>query len=66
MQELNDLIEDPRKSGSIALIRKVRGESKLPTNEILRNFRDDIEADIKYVTWKIKQKIGFELPDGLK
>jgi len=66
IQFLNELIEDPRKSGSLILIRKIRGESKLPTNEVLRDFRDDIEADIKYVSWKIRYKLGFKLPDGLK
>jgi len=66
MRELNDLIENPRIGGSLALLRKIRGEGKIPTNEKLRNFRDEIESDIKYITGKIKTKIGYELPDGIK
>lgn len=67
MRLLNEIIEDPRKGGSLALIRKIRGESKVPTNEILRDFRDEIEDDyIKKATNRIKSKLGFRLPDGLK
>ena len=66
MRELNDLIEDPRKGASLVLIRKIKGEGKIPTNEKLRNFRDEIENDIRYITTKIKNKIGYSLPDGIK
>jgi len=66
MQLLIDLVEDPRKAGSIALIRKIKGESKIPTSEYYDDVLHEIEADLKYVDWKLKRKIGFDLPDGIK
>lgn len=67
MRLLNEAIEDPRKGGSLALIMKIKGESKVPTNEVLRDFRDEIEDDyIDKAVNRIKGKLGFKLPDGLK
>lgn len=66
MQFLIELVEDPRKSGSIALIRKIKGESKIPANEYYSTLLEEIEDDIKYINWKLKRKLGFGLPDGLK
>ncbi|MGD9276343.1 MAG: hypothetical protein PVJ67_04170 [Candidatus Pacearchaeota archaeon] len=66
MQFLIELVEDPRKAGSIALIKKIKGESRIPTNEYYDDLLHDIEDDIKYTHWKLRKGLGFKLPDGLK
>lgn len=63
---LVEVMENPR-AGYIALIKRVKPESSEPINIILLDFQKEIDNEIKSITHKILQEIGFEkLPDGIE
>ena len=66
MKLLDEIIYYPSKYGYYALIARIKGESKPPTSIELLRFKEDIEDDIKYIIGKIRRKLGFGLPDGIK
>jgi len=44
----------------------LKSESRPPTSINLLNFKIKMEKEIRRVCRKIENKIGFEIPDGLK
>ena len=45
---------------------ELKSESRPPTSINLLNFKIKMEKEIRRVCRKIENKIGFEIPDGLK
>ena len=65
---LDELAKNPRKVGWIIMLRKARGESRVPVNLNLIDFKAEIDAELKDVIYKIRKKLGWydDLPGGLK
>jgi len=45
---------------------ELKSESRPPTSINLLNFKINMEKEIRRICRKIENKIGFEIPDGLK
>jgi len=68
MNFLQEMIENPEKLGSYALLGKIRNsESKPPININLLEFKIRIEREIRKINKKIFRKLGLDdVPDGIK
>lgn len=67
MDFLCEMINNPLKCGSFILIMSIKNnESKDVTNIDLLNFKIRMEKEIRRISRKIEDKLGFEVPDGLK
>lgn len=64
---LNEVIRNPTRIGYIAVLSKVKPQSREIINLRLVDFKREIENEIRDIDRKILRKIGFDkMPDGLK
>jgi hypothetical protein len=67
MNILEDMVTNPERFGAFILLQKIKSnKSKVPTNINLLSFKIKMEKEIRTINRKIKRKLGFELPSGLK
>ncbi len=56
---LVDAIENPRRANYISLIKKIKGDSKLPIDVYLHDYRVTIDMRIKGIAREILKKIRY-------
>ena len=67
MDFLCEMINNPLRCGSFILVMSIKNNtSKDVTNIDLLDFKIRMEKEIKRISRKIEDKLGFEVPDGLK
>ena len=61
-------MRDPVKRNYINLWRKMKGQSKVPINLGLLDFKKEMDEEIIDINYRMLKKIGWfgDIPDGLK
>lgn len=64
---LVEVMENPGRSGWVALVTKIKPESREPIKLKLFDFKEELDFELKLMTTRILRKIGMDnLPNGEK
>ncbi len=56
-----ELMRNPKKMGYLNLYRKIRGQSKIPINISLFDFRQEIDIEIRDINRRLRRKVGLDI-----
>ena len=56
---LTDMIENPRRNATLSLIKRIKGDSKIPIDVYLFDYRNDVNRRIRGIAREILRKIKY-------
>jgi len=56
---LTDFIENPRRNATLSLIKRIKGDSKIPIDVYLFDYRNDVNRRIRGIAREILRKIKY-------
>ena len=56
---LTDMIENPRRNATLSLIKRIKGDSKIPIDVYLFDLRNDVDRRIRGIAREILRKIKY-------
>jgi len=56
---LTDMIQNPRRNATLSLIKRIKGDSKVPIDVYLFDLRNDIDRRIEGMAREILKKIKY-------
>ena len=56
---LDDMIQNPRRNATLSLIKRIKGDSKVPIDVFLYDLRDDTDRRIDGLRREILKKIRY-------
>ncbi|MBC8485984.1 MAG: hypothetical protein H8D45_08085 [Bacteroidetes bacterium] len=56
---LDDMIQNPRRNATLSLIKRIKGDSKVPIDVYLHDYRSDVDKRIRGIAREILKKIKY-------
>jgi len=56
---LTDFIENPRRNATLSLIKRIKGDSKIPIDVYLFDLRNDVDRRVRGIAREILKKIKY-------
>ena len=56
---LDDMISSPRRNATLSLIKRIKGDSKIPIDVYLHDYRATVDMRIKGIAREILKKIRY-------